>query len=214
MRVPVQILRKRWAWAPVVEISRAGTAVIRLAISAVSQVFAIDLTALSGETRGCAPVAQARQVCMYLARIACGMSMIEAGNLFGRDRTAVAHVCSRIEDMRDDLNFFDGWRRGATAPEDFAMYSSPKPPVDDRRMRQSCRRLRPSLQPASDTVRRAYCRSSVPPVAASAARASTLMRSTIDERPLERCGERWSLRPSSTSSLAASTARMSAGGWS
>jgi chromosomal replication initiation ATPase DnaA len=42
---------------------------------------------------------------MYLAHIACGLSLTEVGELFERDRTTVAHACEVIEQRRDDANF-------------------------------------------------------------------------------------------------------------
>ncbi len=78
----------------------------RLAIEmAVSQVFGIAQTELSLETRGCAHAARARQVAMYLAHVACGLTMTDAGRLFSRDRTTVSHACGVIEDRRDNVNF-------------------------------------------------------------------------------------------------------------
>ena len=60
---------------------------------------------LRGSTRGCARVALARQVAMYLARVSLGLTLSEAGRLFGRDRTTAAHACRQIEDRRDDKDF-------------------------------------------------------------------------------------------------------------
>lgn len=78
----------------------------RLAIEmAVSQVFGVGQAVLSLETRGCADAARARQVAMYLAHVACGLTMTDAGRLFSRDRTNVSHACEVIEDRRDDVNF-------------------------------------------------------------------------------------------------------------
>ena len=73
--------------------------------SAVSHVFAISLVELSRQTRGQARFALARQVAMYLAHVACGLSFTEIGTLFHRDRTTVSHACSVIEDRRDDAMF-------------------------------------------------------------------------------------------------------------
>jgi chromosomal replication initiation ATPase DnaA len=68
-------------------------------------------------------VAFARQVAMYLASIAFGMSLARVAAAFGRDRSTVAHACRHIEDMRDDARF-DTWigalERAATeAPSPF-----------------------------------------------------------------------------------------------
>lgn len=50
-------------------------------------------------------MARARQVAMYLAHVACGMSLTEVGRTFARDRTTVSHACGVIEDGRDDPTF-------------------------------------------------------------------------------------------------------------
>ncbi len=73
--------------------------------AAVAQVFGVDAAAIDAETRGRAEVALARQVAMYLAHVACGMSLTDVGRMFSRDRTTVAHACAVIEDRRDDKVF-------------------------------------------------------------------------------------------------------------
>jgi chromosomal replication initiation ATPase DnaA len=78
----------------------------RLAIElAVARVFGVESQTFAQETRGEARAANARQVAMYLAHVACGLSLTEAGRLFGRDRTTVAHACLVIEDKREDPVF-------------------------------------------------------------------------------------------------------------
>jgi chromosomal replication initiation ATPase DnaA len=72
---------------------------------AVVQVFGVGHDDLHRISRGRAKVALARQVAMYLAHVACGLSLTDAGRLFGRDRTTVAHACGVIEDKRDDPLF-------------------------------------------------------------------------------------------------------------
>jgi chromosomal replication initiation ATPase DnaA len=72
---------------------------------AVSQVFGVARDAIGMQTRGRAPVALARQVAMYLAHVAYGLSLTEVGRLFARDRTTVAHACALVEDRRDDVAF-------------------------------------------------------------------------------------------------------------
>jgi len=71
----------------------------------VAQVFGVEGRALRGVTRGRAKIAHARQVAMYLAHVACGMSLTEVGRTFARDRTTVSHACGVIEDGRDDPTF-------------------------------------------------------------------------------------------------------------
>ena len=72
---------------------------------AVSRVFGVDHGALAHVTRGIARNALARQVAMYLAHVACGLTLTNSGLLFGRDRTTVAHACIIVEDRRDDPLF-------------------------------------------------------------------------------------------------------------
>ena len=76
--------------------------VIELAISTVFDVGHHDLC---GASRGVANTAVARQVAMYLAHVACGLTMTDVGRLFARDRTTVSHACRVIEDRRDDPSF-------------------------------------------------------------------------------------------------------------
>lgn len=71
----------------------------------VANAFQIDETLLRMPTRGRAHVARARQVAMYLAHTACGCSLTDVGEMFGRDRTTVAHACAVIEEARDDATF-------------------------------------------------------------------------------------------------------------
>jgi DnaA-like protein len=69
---------------------------------AVSRVFMVASAELWSETRGCPRVAFARQVAMYLAHVAWGLTLTEVGHVFSRDRTTVAHACGLVEDLRDD----------------------------------------------------------------------------------------------------------------
>ena len=73
----------------------------------VTRVFAIDLDLIRRPTRGRARVAMARQVAMYLAHVVCGLTLTEAGELFGRDRTTAAHACQVVERKREDEPEFD-----------------------------------------------------------------------------------------------------------
>ena len=72
---------------------------------AVSQVFSVARDDIGMQTRGRAHVALARQVAMYLAHVAYGLSLTDVGRLFARDRTTVAHACALVEDRRDDQAF-------------------------------------------------------------------------------------------------------------
>ena len=72
---------------------------------AVLQVFMVASADLWSTTRGRRRAAFARQVAMYLAHVACGLSLTEVGEVFARDRTTVAYACGRIEDLRDNPAF-------------------------------------------------------------------------------------------------------------
>jgi chromosomal replication initiation ATPase DnaA len=69
---------------------------------AVSRVFMVASAELWSGTRGRPRVAFARQVAMYLAHVAWGLTLTEVGHVFSRDRTTVAHACGVVEDSRDD----------------------------------------------------------------------------------------------------------------
>lgn len=73
----------------------------------VARVFGIELASMRRPTRGRAKEAIARQVAMYLAHMICGLSLTEAGELFGRDRTTAAHACQVVERRREDHPDFD-----------------------------------------------------------------------------------------------------------
>lgn len=89
-----------------VSVATARQSQMRLAIElAVTRVFGVELETLGQVSRGVARIALARQVAMYIAHVGCGLTMKEAGDLFGRDRTTVAHACLTIENRRDDPMF-------------------------------------------------------------------------------------------------------------
>jgi chromosomal replication initiation ATPase DnaA len=69
---------------------------------AVPRVFKVASAELWSQTRGPPRAAFARQVAMYLAHVACGLTLTEVGQVFARDRTTVAHACGLVEDLRDD----------------------------------------------------------------------------------------------------------------
>lgn len=72
---------------------------------AVLRVFTVASADLWSGTRGRPHAAFARQVAMYLAHVACGLTLTQVGHIFSRDRTTVAHACGRVEDLRDDPAF-------------------------------------------------------------------------------------------------------------
>ena len=55
--------------------------------------------------RGGAELACARQVAMYLAHVAGGLTFTQAARLYGRNRTTAAHACRQVEQRRDDPMF-------------------------------------------------------------------------------------------------------------
>ena len=71
----------------------------------VSSAFLVPASELQAPTRCRANVAKARQVAMYLAHVGLGLSYTDAGRLFGRDRTTVAHACRLVEERREDPRF-------------------------------------------------------------------------------------------------------------
>jgi chromosomal replication initiation ATPase DnaA len=77
----------------------------RLLEEAVAPAFAVARPRLWTETRGSPAEALARQVAMYLAHTACGLTLTEVARLFGRDRKTVLHACKRIEDRREEPVF-------------------------------------------------------------------------------------------------------------
>lgn len=74
----------------------------------VADVFGVDADLLRQPTRGRARIALARQVAMYIAHIGYGLTLTEAGMVFERDRTTVAHACAVVEMRRDDREFDEG----------------------------------------------------------------------------------------------------------
>lgn len=79
---------------------------VRLVIEhTVMFVFAVPTWELHLARRGRAQAALARQTAMYLAHVACGLTLTEVGALFERDRTTVAHACAVVEDRRDNADF-------------------------------------------------------------------------------------------------------------
>ena len=78
-----------------------------LALYATSYVFRQPIEELAALTRRSPDVAFARQVAMYLAHVAFGMSLNQVAHVFRRDRTTVAHACQLVEDRRDDPDLDD-----------------------------------------------------------------------------------------------------------
>ena len=77
-------------------------ALARLAEVTVAAVSHVSAASLRGPNRGRRSIALARQMAMYLAHVAFGLTLTRVGICFGRDRTTVRHACALIEDRRDD----------------------------------------------------------------------------------------------------------------
>lgn len=82
--------------------------------AAISTALGITLDDLLAPTRGAPYVAKARQVAMYVAHVAYGLSLKEVACSFGRDRSTAVHACRVVEDRRDDPRF-DQWLSGVEA---------------------------------------------------------------------------------------------------
>lgn len=72
---------------------------------ATALVFGVNSRCLQQAVRGGQRVAMVRQVAMYLAHVALGRNLTEAGRLYGRDRTTAAHACTVVEDLRENAAF-------------------------------------------------------------------------------------------------------------
>lgn len=55
--------------------------------------------------RSTAEVVRVRQIAMYVAHVALGISMKDVGRGFNRDRTTVAYACHTVEDLRDNEEY-------------------------------------------------------------------------------------------------------------
>jgi len=71
----------------------------------VAAAYGVTVEQLLQVNRGPAELALARQVAMYLARTFFEHNTVVVGELFGRDRTTVAHACAVIEDRRERPHF-------------------------------------------------------------------------------------------------------------
>lgn len=74
-------------------------------IDITAALFTVSSKELRRRGRSALGVARVRQIAMYTAHTALGVSMKEVGKAFGRDRSTVAHACATIEDLRDDKEF-------------------------------------------------------------------------------------------------------------
>lgn len=77
---------------------------------AVAVAWDVEAQALKAPTRGEQDVAFARQVAMYVAHVAMGISLNQVAQNFGRDRTTARHACRVVEDRRDEPAFDERMR--------------------------------------------------------------------------------------------------------
>jgi chromosomal replication initiation ATPase DnaA len=61
----------------------------------------VTLTALMRRSRGHGRAAAARQFAVYLTHVLLERPQDVVAELFGRDRTTIAHACHLVEDMRE-----------------------------------------------------------------------------------------------------------------
>jgi len=78
-----------------------------LAMALAGYALDVPLAAIADADRSTA-AAFARNLAMYLAHVAFGMSFGRAARAFGRDRSTISHACRLIEDRREDPRF-DRW---------------------------------------------------------------------------------------------------------
>jgi chromosomal replication initiation ATPase DnaA len=71
----------------------------------VARVRGVPSLLLLHPSRCSAPVAEARQLAMYLMHVIQRRSYAEIAALFGRDRTTVSYACAHVEDRRDRPRF-------------------------------------------------------------------------------------------------------------
>ncbi len=67
--------------------------------------FSVSGRDIRTEGRKSGEICRIRQIGMYVAHVIVGLSMLEVGFGFQRDRSTVAHACHVIEDLRDDPDF-------------------------------------------------------------------------------------------------------------
>ena len=97
----------------------------RLISDLVSRVTGRPREALVSGDRGAVPVARARQVAMYIAHTSFSYSLACVGEMFGRDKSTVAHAVHFIEDMREEPEF-DIWMEDLEAAVQQIMRLSPR----------------------------------------------------------------------------------------
>jgi chromosomal replication initiation ATPase DnaA len=74
-------------------------------IDVTAALFSVSSKEMRKTGRTTSEVSRVRQIAMYVTHVVLGLSMVEVGKGFQRDRTTVLHACHLIEDMRDDGDF-------------------------------------------------------------------------------------------------------------
>ncbi len=64
--------------------------------------FSVSGKEIRSQDRCRSEISRIRQIGMYVTHVVVGLTMLEVGRGFQRDRSTVAHACHVIEDMRDD----------------------------------------------------------------------------------------------------------------
>ncbi|ATQ69446.1 MULTISPECIES: helix-turn-helix domain-containing protein [Methylosinus] len=77
----------------------------RLCIAATAAARGVEPAAIASRRRGRAPIAEARQLAVYLHHVVYGASLSACARALRRDRASVRHACAVIEDRRDDPRF-------------------------------------------------------------------------------------------------------------
>ncbi len=91
----------------------ADAARARIAVALAAGACGVSPDDVAGGGRAVA-VAMARQVAMYVASVAWGMSLGRVARAFGRDRSTVRYACLAMEERREDARF-DRWIEGIEA---------------------------------------------------------------------------------------------------
>lgn len=86
-----------------VKLSRSDFASLCVAAAAAAR--GVDPAAIRSPRRERAPIAEARQLALYLHHVVFNASLSACGRALQRDRASVRHACAVIEDRRDDPGF-------------------------------------------------------------------------------------------------------------
>jgi chromosomal replication initiation ATPase DnaA len=85
--------------------TKSHAALSTLCVVAAAAARRIDPAAIASRRRGRAPVAEARQLALYLHHVVYGASLSACARALRRDRASVRHACAAVEDRRDDPRY-------------------------------------------------------------------------------------------------------------